>query len=313
MAVSAVSGTRPDRFDTEVLQKHWIPLPVRDGDTAAVLRERLGVDFAEAGERIWATDDFLYVPVAVDYLRAGRVEHASVVFALGHEFLVTLQPGEHFLPFDSAIVEMRRRAELTASPHGVMYTLLWALNDAVEQVVDHGGALVDALRDDIDGPGGVHYGREIAPTAVRELMSRIGAAEDTLSRARRSQVRRARACRHLRAEAAGRGAGLRPLLDDLLDDVDGVGQKAGFEHDRVGYLQQSLRTRLDAEHTRIVKASAVLYALRLPPILIASLYGIDAGWIPELSWQHVVLATVPLTMLAVAVALAVVARRGKSR
>lgn len=309
MAVSAVPHTRPDRFDTEVLQQHWIPLPAGDHDTAAVLRERLGVDFAEAGDRIWATEDFLYVPVALDYLRAGRVERGSVVFALGREFLVTLQPREHFPPFDAAIVEMRRRAELTASPHGVMYTLLWALNDAAEQVVDHGGALVDALRDDIDGPGGVHYGREIAPTAVRELMSRIGAAEDTLSRARRSQVRLARACRHLRAEATGRGAALRPLLDDLLDDVDGVAQKAGFEHDRVGYLQQSLRTRLDAEHTRIVKASAVLSAVLLPPILIAALYGIDAGWMPELSWQHVVLATVPLTMLAVAVALAVVARR----
>ncbi|UGT61550.1 CorA family divalent cation transporter [Nocardia asteroides] len=308
MAVSAVS---PVRFDTEVLQKHWIPLPAGDHDTAAVLRERLGVDFAEAGERIWATEDFLYVPVALDYLCAGRVQPGSVVFALGREFLVTLQPREHFPPFDAAIVEMRRRAELTASAHGVMYTLLWAMNDAAEQVVEHGGALLDALRDDIDGPGGVHYGREIAPTAVRELMARIGAAEETLSRARRAQVRLARAARQLRAEATGRSTGLRPLLDDLLDDVDGVAQQAGFEHDRVGYLQQSLRTRLDAEHTRIVKASAVLSAVLLPPILIAALYGIDASWMPELSWQHVVLATVPLSMLAVAVALAIVARRNR--
>ena len=63
-------------------------------------------------------------PVVVSFSRAGTIEREAIMFAIGRDDLVTLQPAERFAPFDKAIAKMRRHPELVDSPHGIMYALL---------------------------------------------------------------------------------------------------------------------------------------------------------------------------------------------
>ena len=115
-------STKTADFDRG-LRRHWIQLPASDPTQAAELRERLGVDFTAPRGRVWETDDFLYLPVVVNFSRAGTIERAAMMFAIGSDYLVTLQPAQRFAPFDKAIAKMRRHPELVESPHGIMYAL----------------------------------------------------------------------------------------------------------------------------------------------------------------------------------------------
>ncbi|WP_433192456.1 CorA family divalent cation transporter [Nocardia sp. CA-107356] len=308
--MTTITAAPIDRFDTEVLQQHWISLSVTDADTAAALRERFGVDFATARNRVFETDTFIYLPVVLSYKRGAAIERDTIVFALGSDFLITLQPDEHFTPFDKAVAKMRRNPSLTGSSHGVMYALLWALNEASERVIHCASDALEAMNDDIEMAtnGYDHRGREIGVADMRGTMSRMNAAEEIVSRVQETQLQLARAARHLMADTpAGDVEG---LIAILIADIDGVKQHAGFEHDKVRYLQQSVMTWLDVKQNQIVKVFTIITAVFLPPTLIATFYGMNFTWMPELEWQQGFLATTLMTLVAAVIPLVYIKRKG---
>jgi magnesium transporter len=65
------------------------------------------VGFTAAKGRVWETDEFLYLPVIVNYKRGNTIERDTVMFALSNEIVVTQQPAQHFTLFDKAIAKMR--------------------------------------------------------------------------------------------------------------------------------------------------------------------------------------------------------------
>ncbi|MBF6469293.1 hypothetical protein IU427_29585 [Nocardia beijingensis] len=305
-----LSAVTADHFDTEVLQQHWIPVAADDADTAAVLRERLGIDFTAAHNQVWEAGNFVYLPVVANYQLGETIEQATIVFALGGEFLVTLQPSEHFVPFDKAVAKMRRNPELAGSAHGVMYALLWALNEASERVLHHAGDVLEATGEEIERAISTGDRRDFATSDVRGALSRLNATERIIARTRETQLQLARAARHLRAEAPSARVELDGAIGVLLADIDGVGQHAGVAYDKVRYRQQSALAGLDIRQNEIVKAFAVT-AVFLPPTLIATCYAVDL--ISELSWQTGLLVTCLLTLAAALIPLAYLKNKGLLR
>ena len=60
-------------------------------------------------------------------------------------------------------------------------------------------------------------------------------------------------------------------------------EHAGFEHDKVRYLQQSVMTSLNMKQNQIVKVFTIITAVFLPPTLVATFYGMNFAVMPELS------------------------------
>jgi len=300
----------PD-FD-RTLRRHWIELPATDPKRAAELRQRLGVDFAATQGRVWETDDFLYLPVVVNFSRAGMIQREGIMFAIGRDYLVTLQPTERFAPFDKAIAKMRRHPELGESPHGIMYALLWAVNEASERVIDIASDALEAMNGEIEMAtnGYDQRGREIGVTEMRDVMSRMNEAEQIVSSTQETQLLLARAARHLMADTPGHTGDLDDLIGILIADIDGVKQHAGFEHDRIRYLQQSVVTWLNVKQNQIVKVFTIITAVFLPPTLIATFYGMNFTWMPELDWQQGFLVTTLMTLVAALIPLAYIKRKG---
>ncbi|MEV6392619.1 CorA family divalent cation transporter [Nocardia xishanensis] len=256
---SAVS-TPTDRFDTEVLGLHWIPLTASDEDTAAVLCERLGIDFSRSHDSIWETGDFVYLPVMATYLRGDAVRRETVVFALGGDFVVTAYSAEPFAPFDRAVAEMGRRPALAGSPHGVLYALLRSLTEAAEAVLGHARAESDTLARDTDTTAD-GSDRPLEIRDLRAALVRMDAVEDAVTRVRDTQRDLIRAGRRLRAEHDGRTGDLDSAIGDLLADIADVRARADAEHDRIRYLQHALLLRVEMQHARVVKILALSAAL----------------------------------------------------
>jgi magnesium transporter len=308
------SSVTTDGFETEVLPRHWVQLPASDTVAAADLRDRLGVDFtvAAAKGRVWETDNFIYLPVVVNFKRGDTIEREAIMFALGADYVVTLQPSEHFGPFDKAIAKMRRNPSLAESSYGVMYALLWALNEASERVIDYASDALEAMNDEIEmaTEGYDKQGREIGVMDMRDTMARMNEAEEIVSRTQESQLLLARAARHLMADTPGHDSDLDGLIAILIADIDGVKQHASFEHDKVRYLQQSVMTWLDVKQNQIVKVFTIITAVFLPPTLIATFYGMNFTWMPELEWAHGFLATTLFTLIAAVIPLAYIKQKG---
>ncbi len=234
------------------------------------------------------------------------------MFALGHDKLITLQPVRHFAVFDKAIARIRRTPSLVRTPHGVMYALLYALNEASERVIDYASDALEAMSDEIAMAtnGYDQRGREIGVTDMQDTIERMNEAEEIVSRSQESQLLLARAARHLRAEIGAADQHLSTLVEILVADLDGVKEHASYEHDKVRYLQQSIMTSLDVKQNQIVKVFTIITAVFLPPTLIATFYGMNFTNMPELAWEHGFLVTTLLTFIAALIPLWCIKRKG---
>jgi len=299
-------------FDPTVLRRRWVQAPANDEAELARIAGTTGVDFAAAAGRVWQTDDYVYLPVVVNVRDGDTIRREAVVFAVGHEVLVTLQPTAHFPVFDKAIARMRRTPQLTESPHGVMYALLYALNVASERVIDHASDALEAMNDEIAMAtnGYNDRGREIGVSDMQDTIARMNEAEEIVSRSQETQLLLARAARHLRAELDIEQVQLAGLLDILIADIDGVKEHASYEHDKLRYLQQSIMTSLDVKQNQIVKVFTIITAVFLPPTLIATFYGMNFTVMPELAWEHGFLSTTVLTLIAALIPLWYIRRKG---
>ncbi|WP_454729945.1 CorA family divalent cation transporter [Cellulosimicrobium protaetiae] len=304
-------GTGAPRFDPRVLRSRWVQVGVGDPDATARAAEH-GVDFAAAGGRVWETDAHVYLPVTATRRDGDRVVSERIVLALSPDVVVTAQPQRHYGVFDKAIARMRRTPWLIGSSYGVAYALLYALNEAADRVVAYASDLLEDMSDEIDEAtrGVDSRGREIGVSDMQDTITRMNRAEEIVSRAQESQLSLARAARHLRSEIADSDPVLAGLVETLVADIDGVKQHAGFEHDKVRYLQQAIMTSLDVKQAQIVKVFTIITAVFLPPTLIASFYGMNFTHMPELDRPSGFTVTVLLTLVAAVIPLAYIKRRG---
>ncbi|MFI6299059.1 CorA family divalent cation transporter [Nonomuraea sp. NPDC050790] len=299
-------------YDPDVLGRHWVRAPADDPGTLAEIGRAAGADFAAAADRVWESDEYVYLPVVVNLRDGELVRRATVVFALGADLLVTLQPTAHFTPFDKALARMRRTPYLVESAHGVMYALLYALNEASERVIDYASDALEAMNDEIAtaANGYTDNGREIGVGDMQDTIGRMNRAEEIVSRSQETQLMLARAARRLRADLPMDQVRLAGLLDILVADIDGVKEHASYEHDKVRYLQQSIMTSLDVKQNQIVKVFTIITAVFLPPTLIATFYGMNFTVMPELAWEHGFLTTTLLTLVAALIPLWYIRRKG---
>ncbi|WP_327725179.1 CorA family divalent cation transporter [Streptomyces europaeiscabiei] len=299
-------------YDVPTLRKHWVQVTAQDTEAMAKTREITGVDFDTAGNRVWESDTFVYLPIVVNVRAGDTIRRERLVFALGEDVLVTLQPEVPFAPFDKALARLRRLPHLAESAHGVMYALLYALNEAQERVIDHASDVLEDMSDEIAlaTDGYDERGTDIGVSDMQDTIKRMNAAEEIVSRSQESQLLLARAARHLRAESDTRNPRLASLIDVLIADINGVKDHASYEHDKVRYLQQSIMTSLDVKQNQIVKVFTIITAVFLPPTLIATFYGMNFTNMPELSWEHGFLATTLLTFIAALIPLWYIRRRG---
>ncbi len=74
-------------------------------------------------------------------------------------------------------------------------------------------------------------------------------------------------------------------LQILMKDIESLRQHAEFNFNRLEYLQDSLLGLINLDQNRIIKIFSVLATIFMPPTLIASVYGMNFQYIPELQWE----------------------------
>lgn len=307
MASNHQAGLAPDQAS---LAPVWRRL--RSDDAAGLDRAaaELGCRFPPFEEGYEEDEAFIYLPVSVLVREGHDVRQDHIAFALGEAVLVTREPEGGFAPFDRALAILRRRPGIPRTAHGVMYALLQASNSASNQILELASAALEGMNRKIRqiAEGYDDAGRELTTDDIGETMAELNDREELVSRILESQLLLARAARYLRAETDD--AELRGEIETLISDIQSIKEHAGFEHDKVRYLQQSVMTSLNVKQNQVVKVFTIITAVFLPPTLIATFYGMNFAVMPELSWEWGFTATILLTLLAALLPLWYIKRKG---
>ena len=78
---------------------------------------------------------------------------------------------------------------------------------------------------------------------------------------------------------------LQPRLTMIIKDINSLFEYTRFGFDRLDYLQDTFLGLVNIEQNKIIKIFTVINIIFLPPTLIASMYGMNFTFMPELTWK----------------------------
>ncbi|WP_308445300.1 CorA family divalent cation transporter [Thermonema sp.] len=72
----------------------------------------------------------------------------------------------------------------------------------------------------------------------------------------------------------------------VIKDINSLLQHADFSFQRLEYLQNTFLGLVNIEQNHVIKIFTVVTVVFLPPTLIASIYGMNFDYMPELKWTY---------------------------
>tara|TARA_R110002020_G_scaffold168003_2_gene356559 strand:+ start:1472 stop:2464 length:993 start_codon:yes stop_codon:yes gene_type:complete len=209
-----------------------------------------------------------------------------VTFVLRGTTLVTIRYAEP-MPFTTfEALALRSSGRVLSTGEHVMAGLLDAFIDRIAQVLETTG-------DDLDG-----ISREVFRSRVKSanrksrnlegLIEKIGNKGDMLTLVRESLITILRLTTFHQTRLPNAARAPREVRQDfkvLQRDAQALADHAGFLSNKVNFLLDATLGLINLEQNQIIKIFSVAAVVFLPPTLVASIYGMNFGNMPELSWH----------------------------
>jgi magnesium transporter len=269
----------------------WIDLLKPTPDETAFVERATGLrlpTFEELSEietssRVRIEDGTLYLSAPLVH-RSTAVDPQTtpVGYMLSPERLVTVrfEPLTAFITFAPAA--QGAGAEVFAG-------LIDAIVDRLADVLEHIAAELDTLSHrlfrsgPIEGNNRRHHAREAAD--LRGILRRVGANGDLVSKIRDGLLGLARIVPYV----ASMGAGWLPepvklRLDTIRNDIASLSDYDTHLVNKVQLLLDATLGLINAEQNNIIKVLTIVSVVGVPPTLVASVYGMNFKYMPELDW-----------------------------
>lgn len=236
----------------------------------------------ESSSRLRAEADVLYLSVPLVH-RATTADPRStpVGFVLTPERLVTVR-FEPLVAFD--IFAKTSRGSAAEVFVGLVEVIVDRLADVLEQIA----AELDLLSHRLFRSGPVDGGRHRRPAHeaadLRAILRRVGAGGDLVSKIRDSLLGLARIVPYVGAVAWLPDA-CKLRLDTMRHDIASLSDYDMHLVNKVQLLLDATLGLINVEQNDIIKVLTVVSVVGVPPTLIASMYGMNFKYMPELAWS----------------------------
>jgi len=272
--------TPPENPLAQAVHSDWIDAHDPSDDERAQLQAFLrtalpesdDVEEIESSARYFSNNIGIHVRSLFLAQSEGRHHTSSVAFILQDERLVTLREGALA---DFRLLRMRtRHGQIkTRSPQELLVVIF-------EQKVEN---LADALED-------IHRELEdVSYLVLEEIDSDLENAIDQLAKLEDSNGK-IRLClmdtqrsiaflqRHLRSYPE-----LQEMAREIMRDVDTLMAHTTFLFDKINFLMDSTQGFINIAQNKIIKIFSIAAVVFLPPTLVASIYGMNFQYMPELN------------------------------
>lgn len=267
----------------------WIDLfnPSKDEENA--LERRLGIDIPtreemeeiEISSRLYTTDGAWFMTAMLPAQTDGEdPQVAPVSFVLSGNRLVTVRYHEP-RAFQSFPVRAEKVAMGCETGEGVLIALLDAIVDRVADILERSGRDIERTSREV-------FRHKVAEPAkakdLQSILAAVGREGDFVSNIRDSLVTLDRLVGFLSQGTVERNSpeAIRERVKTLSRDVRSLSDHADFLSQKVTFLLDATLGMINIEQNAIIKIFSVAAVVFLPPTLIASIYGMNFKFMPEL-------------------------------
>ena len=203
----------------------------------------------------------------------GRHSTVTVACILQPQRLITIRESELA---DFRLLRMRaRRGQVAAhSPQELLVTLF-------EQKVENMADQLEYIHHKLENVG--HLVLEEEDSDLEEAISQLAEQEDSNGKIRLCLMDTQRSVsylmRHLREQT-----GLQETCREIKRDLDTLMAHTMFLFDKINFLMDSTQGFISIRQSQIIKIFSIAAVVFLPPTMIASIYGMNFEFMPELGW-----------------------------
>jgi magnesium transporter len=268
----------------------WVDLLEPSPEEEKFVELTLGIDVPtreemkeiETSNRLYEDNGALYMTTTVAaQLDTDRPVATAVTFILVGQRLVT----NRYLdtkPFQLFIAYAEKHPAACQNPLTVLAGLVEAFTERIADVLERVGADLDTLSGSIfarHGSGTPNSGD------LRSMIERIGFAGELNSKARESLVSLGRLLMFVQQsnDAAMKGE-LRDRFRSISRDVTSLSYHASFLGGKVSFMLEATLGMINIEQNDIIKIFSIVAVMLMPPTLVASIYGMNFHFMPELGW-----------------------------
>jgi magnesium transporter len=228
----------------------------------------------EATSRFFEDDDGVHLRTYFLQELPEGCENATVSFTVRDGRLFTLRYRE--VPsFDDFLARMRRNPEDFNDPWSVALGL-------IETRVDRTADLLERLYANVDDHTKSVFG--VAEASLERLIDDMAGAEHTNGKARLSLLDKERVLTLLRRSET-LSADSKAMVGELLRDTESLLAHSTTLSEKIDFLMDVTTDKIAMEQNRVIRIVSVAALTLLPPTLIASVYGMNFRFMPELAWQ----------------------------
>lgn len=269
----------------------WFDLLTPTREEEALVEQTLGIgvplreemEEIEISSRLYYEDGAAYMTATLPALTDTDDPHlAPVTFVLIGERLVTVRYHEP-RAFQTLATRAQRVAMGCHNGESVLIALLEIQVDRLADVLERIGREVAQISKDVFQPSGPKPSRS---SNFQTLLEAIGRKGDLTSNIRECLGSLARMIGFLGQATVQRKADkdARGHIRTLARDCQSIIDHAGFLTQKVTFLLDAMLGLINIEQNSIIKIFSVAAVVFLPPTLIASIYGMNFHFMPELSW-----------------------------
>lgn len=209
-------------------------------------------------------------------------ESTAITFILTEKALVTVRYAEP-RAFSMFLIRAEKGDAATSSALAILIGLL-------EAIIDREADIIERLQADTDRLAhSIFYMKGGTATRTRRfdvILKQIGQAGEVTSKLRDSLLSLGRLLTYLGQVAAQRknAEGNREQITMASRDVQSLADHLGYLNSRISFLLDASLGLVSIEQNQIIKLFSVVAVVLLPPTLVASIYGMNFRFMPELDW-----------------------------
>ena len=276
-------------------------------------REEMGE--IEASSRLYTENGALVMTAPILHRATAEIPESGVItFILLGETLVTVRFVDP-LPFAVFARRAERNPGLAATAQTVLLGLLESITDRLADVLELAQADMEQVsRDIFSKRAAISAGtasreaRRKAPD-LQDMLRRIGRVGDLATKARDSLLGLNRIAVFLNAQGEMK-KDIKARIKTLARDLGSITDHANFLAGKVNFLLDATLGLINIEQNAIIKIFTVAAVAFLPPTLIASIYGMNFDFMPELHFRYGYLLAIGLMILSAALPMWYFRRRG---
>jgi magnesium transporter len=270
------------RISTLLSEADWIDMTEPDEQERMQLQNLLSTDLPgsrnveeiEASARCFVDQAGVHVHSLFLSQSEGRHKTSTVACILQKDRLITVREGEIA---DFRLLRMRaRRGHIAVdTPEELLVTLF------EHKVENHADTLEDLHRqlEDVS-----HLVLEENETELDIVIEKLARLEDSNGKVRLCLMDTQRNISFMLRHLHNRQQHTETMRE-IMRDVDTLMSHTTFLFDKINFLMDSTQGFINIEQNKIIKIFSIASVVFLPPTLVASIYGMNFQFMPELHWD----------------------------